>query len=313
MRSLLHPMLFAAALPLACASTQRPAAARPAARFVRVREGATLRTRPDDGAPGVTVAAGATLRQVHSRGDWVELETMPTSARQCAPVIAPPGGVRLRFFVRGADVGPVLAAPITLADPQGALAVQPGVAVRGASELVHAGLRLTMPSAPATAAEHPAPEVARPAPRAERLAPGTRAALPDGVTVEVTRDPTVYVLSRRATGDGARVVVATPCVRFEAVVADGAVLPALELDVEDRGDDPPGARWVLRRGARLRWSDGSPAGRAAATARLTDVGRATEGGRCFRVPLRVIGGPTGAAPLEVELCADAGDVTAATR
>ena len=309
----MRPLLLSlfAALPLACASAQRPApAVRPAHRFVRVHEGTTLRTRPDDQAPGVTVAAGATLRRVRARGDWVELETMPTSARQCAPSLAPPGGMRLRFFARSSSIAPVLAAPISLSGPQGSLSVQPGVALRGASGLDHAGLRLTLSAAPTTALEHPAPQPDRPVARAERLAPGTRVTLPEGATAEVTRDPPVYVLSRRATGEGARVVVATPCVRFEAVVADGAVLPALELEVDDRGDDPPGARWAVRRGARLRWADGSPAGRTGARARLTDEGRVVDGARCFRVPLRVLGGPSGAEPLEAEVCADEGDVSA---
>lgn len=310
MRPLLS-LLAAASLPLACASAQRPAVdARPAPRFVRVTEGTTLRTRADDAAPGVTVAAGATLRRVRARGDWLELETTALSARQCAPVLAPPGGMRLRFFARAASVGAVLATPLSSSGPQGSLSVQPGVASQGAS-LLHAGLRLTLASAPATVAEHSLPQVDRPDASAERLAPGTRATLPDGVTVEVTRDPPVYVRSRRSTGEGARVVVATPCVRFEALVPDAAVLPALELDVEDRGEEAPDARWIVRAGARLRWPDGSPAGRAAARVRLTDGGRATEGRRCFRVPLRVVGGPSGAAPIEAEVCADAGDVAEA--
>ncbi len=99
----MRPLLLSlfAALPLACASAPRPApAVRPAHRFVRVHEGTTLRTRPDDQAPGVTVAAGATLRRVRARGEWVELETTPASERQCAPSLAPPGGMRLRFFAR---------------------------------------------------------------------------------------------------------------------------------------------------------------------------------------------------------------------
>ncbi|MDB4932077.1 MAG: hypothetical protein JWM10_4561, partial [Myxococcaceae bacterium] len=39
----MRPLLLAALLPLACASAQRPAAVAPAARFVRVVEGTTLR------------------------------------------------------------------------------------------------------------------------------------------------------------------------------------------------------------------------------------------------------------------------------
>lgn len=311
MRALTH-LILAATLPLACASAQRPGPdARPAARLVRLTGGTTLRTRADDASPGVTVAAGATLRRVRSRGDWLELETMPGSSRQCAPVIAPPRGMRLRFFARASSIGPVLGAPLSLAGPQGALAVQPGVALHDGASLVHAGLRITLPTAPAPSMEHLPPQVARPAPRAERLRPGARASLPDGVTVEVTRDRPVYVLSRRTTGDGARVVVETPCVRFEAVVAEGAVLPVLDLEVEDRGEEPAGARWMVRADARLRWADGSPAGRTAAEVRLADEGRSVDGQRCFRVPLRVVGGPIGASPLEAEVCADAGDVTEA--
>ncbi len=304
-------LLLASALPLACASAPHPTAdARPAARLVRVADGTTLRTRADDQASGVIVAAGATLRRVRARAGWIELETMPASARQCAPVIAPPRGMRLRFFVRPASIAPVLADRLSLSGPSGALAVSPGVPGRG-SEVFPAGLRITLSTAPALALEHPAPQVARPTQSAERLAPGTRAALPDGATVEVTRDPPVYVLSRRATGEGARVLVAMPCARFEAVVAESAVLPALDLEIDDHGDDSPGARWVLRADARLRWTDGSPAGRSVAEVRLVDAGRATEGARCFRVPLRVLGGPSAAASLETEVCADAADITEA--
>ncbi|MBK6533099.1 MAG: hypothetical protein IPF99_26980 [Deltaproteobacteria bacterium] len=58
--------------------------------------------------------------------------------------------------------------------------MQPRVALRGVSGLDHAGLRLTLPAAPATALEHPAPQPDRPVARAERLAPGTRVTLPEG-------------------------------------------------------------------------------------------------------------------------------------
>lgn len=299
--------LLAPTLVLACASAQRPAPSQPAPRFLRVAEGTTLRTRADDSAPGVTVAGGSTFRRVRARGEWVEVETLAGS-RQCVPVLRTPRGMRLRFFVRASSVGPVLASSMSASGPQGSLAIEPGVAVREGAELVHAGLRLTLASAPTTAMDHPAPQTLRVPPSAERLAPGTRAVLPEGASVEVGRDVPVYVRSRRATGDGARVTVATPCVRFEAVVPEGAVLPALELDMEDRGDEPAGARWVVSAGARLRWADGSPAGRAATATRLTDEGRVSEGARCFRVPLRTVGGAPGVAPVETEVCAAETDV-----
>lgn len=302
--------VLASTLLLACASAQRPAPSQPAQRFVRVAEGTTLRTRADDGAPGVTVAGGATFRRVRARGEWVEVETL-ASGRQCVPVLRTPRGMRLRFFVRASSVAPVLASSVSVSGPQGSLAVEPGVAVASGAELVHAGLRLTLASAPATAMDHLAPQTLRVEPSAERLAPGTRATLPEGARVEVGRDVPVYVRTRRATGDGARVTVATPCVRFEAVVPEAAVLPAMELDMEDRGDEPAGARWVVRAGARLRWADGSPAGRATAAARLTDEGRASGGARCFRVPLRTVGGAPGAAALEAEVCAAEADVARA--
>jgi hypothetical protein len=299
-------LLLSSLLSLGCASSQRPVAQHPAPRFLRVAEGTTLRTRADDGAPGVTVAGGATFRRVRARGEWVEVETL-ASARQCVPVLRTPRGLRLRFFVRSTSVAPVLAEAMSASGPQGSLAVEPGVALRE-REIVHAGLRLTLASAPGAAMDHPAPQTSRVAASAERLAPGTRAALPEGASVEVGRDVPVYVRSRRATGEGARVTVATPCVRFEAVVPAEAVLPALELDVDERGDEPEGARWVVREGARLRWADGSPAGRAATAARLGDEGRSGGGARCFRVPMRVMGGAPNAAALETELCVDEADV-----
>lgn len=302
-------LLVASTLPLACASAQRPGPDRPAPRFLRVAEGTTLRTRADDGAPGVTVATGATFRRVRTRGDWVEVETL-ASARQCVPVLRTPRGMRLRFYVRASSVAPVLAAGVTASGPQGSLAIEPGVALRE-RELTHAGLRLTLASAPGAAMDHPAPQTQRITPSAERLAPGTRLTLPEGASAEVGRDVPVYVRSRRSTGEGARVTVATPCVRFEAVVPTEAVLPAMELDVDDRGDEPAGARWVVRDGARLRWADGSAAGRATNDARMTDEGRVSEGRRCFRVGLRVLGGPPGAAPVETEVCADEADVARA--
>ena len=296
-------LILSTTMVLACASTQ--VATRPTRRLVRVAEGTALHTRADDGSPSVTVASGATFRRVRARGEWVEVETL-ASTRQCVPTLRAPRGMRLRFFVRATSVAPVLAAGVSASGPQGSLTVEPGVALRE-RELTHAGLRLTLANAPASVMDHPAPRARRVSPSGERLAPGTRLTLPEGVSAEVGRDEPVYVRTRRETAEGARVTVATPCVRFEAVVPAAAVLPAVEIDVDDRGEGAAGARWVLRDGARLRWADGGAAGRATRGARLTDEGRVVEGRRCFRVELRVSGG----APVETEVCADEADLARA--
>lgn len=308
-------LLVTATLSAACASTQRPTAApRAPQRFVMVASGTTLHTRPDDAAPGPTLPTAATFRRVRERGDWVELETVADPTRQCAAALAPPDGLRVRLFTRNTSLAQVLSRPLRLTGPEGSLVVQPGVEVREGSrrtapaELVHAGIRLVLVLAPSVGRDHPAPAAERMISRAERLAPGTRAALPDGVALEVQRDTNVYVRSRRSTIEGTRVTLATPCVSVEAEVSERAVLPVMELDVEE-AETPAAPRWRLRRGARLRWPDGGNAGRAAGAVRITDEGHENAGARCFHVPLRVVGAAATAAPLDVELCADARDLT----
>jgi hypothetical protein len=300
------PCVLLAATLSACASQQAVATrARASQRYVLVKGGAMLRARPDEAAPGVAVASPSTFRRVRERGPWVEVETV--AAPQCNAVVAPPAGMRLRFYVRGADLGEVLSRPLTLTGPNGSLTALPGVAAHAgatAVELEHAGLRLTLAQAPSMGREHPASRAMRTSPRAERLAPGTSASLPDGVVAEVARDAAVYVSSRRASIEGARVAVVAPCVRFEGTVPERAVLPVIELDVDEaEGDAAP--RWTLRRGAALRWPDGAPAGRATAAVELSDEGRAVGDARCFRVPLRVEGaaGPA----LATEVCVAAAD------
>ena len=141
----------------ACAS-QQAVATRPRAapRYVLVGAGATLHARPDDASAGVTVANPSTFRRVRERGPWVEVETV--AAPQCNAVVAPPAGMRLRFYVRAAALGEVLSRPLTLAGPNGSLTALPGVAVHAGAapvELEHAGLRLALVLAPSVGREHP--------------------------------------------------------------------------------------------------------------------------------------------------------------
>ncbi len=311
------PIIAAATLSLACASQQTsPTRARPSQRFVVVSSGATLHARPDDASPSVTVPTSATFRRVRARGDWVEVETVADPSRQCAAALSPPAGMRVRLYVRASSLAQVLARPLRLSGPEGSLVVQPGVEAREGSrrtapvELVHAGIHLTLVLVPAIGRDHPAPAAERSITRAERLAPGTRATLPDGVALEVLRDTNVYVRARRSTVEGTRVTLATPCIAAEAEVPERAVLPVMELDV-DEAEAPSSTRWTLRRGARLRWADGSPAGHAAGLVRIADEGRESSGSRCFHVPMRVVGAAATAVVPDVELCADAVDVTRA--
>lgn len=312
-------LLALSLLSIACASTQRTATrARPPQRFVMVAATSPLYAHPDDAAPAVTVSTATTFRRVRARGEWIELETVSDPARQCAPSLAPPDGMRVRLFARASSLSQVLTRPLRLTGPEGTLVVQPGVEVRqGArrtapAELVHAGMRLTLVLSPAVGRDHPAPAAERSITRAERLAPGTRATLPEGVTLDVERDTNVYVRSRRSTVDGARVAVTSPCISLEAEVPERAVLPVMELDI-DEAEAPSGARWTLRRGARLRWPDGSNGGRAESAVHISDEGREASGSRCFHVPMRVVGAASTAPPLDVELCADARDLTAVSR
>ncbi len=311
--------LFIAALSVACASSQRaPARARPPQRFVMVAASSPLYAHPDDATPAVTVSTASTFRRVRARGEWVELETVTDPARQCAPALAPPEGMRVRLFARASSLAQVLTRPLRLTGPEGSLVVQPGVEVRPGSrrtapaELVHAGMHLTLVLSPAVGRDHPAPSAERAITRAERLAPGTRATLPEGVSLEVDRDTNVYVRARRSTVDGSRVTVASPCVSLESEVPERAVLPVMELDI-DEAETPAATRWTLRRGARLRWPDGSNGGRAESAVRLTDEGRETAGTRCFHVPMRVVGAASTTPPLDVELCADARDLAPVSR
>lgn len=216
---------------------------------------------------------------------------MADPSRQCAAALAPPDGLRVRFFVRASSLAQVLARPLRLNGPRGrswcnrASRCAQGFSRRTApAELVHAGIHLTLVLVPAIGLDHPAPAAERSITRAERLAPGTRATLPDGVVLDVSRDTNVYVRSRRSTIEGTRVTLATPCIAAEAEVPERAVLPVMELDI-DEAETPSAARWVLRRDARLRWPDGSPAGRAASRVRITDAGTGeTSGTRRFHVP-----------------------------
>ncbi len=269
--------------------------------YAVIAAGTPLRTRAEADAPSVMLPVAALFRRVRARGAWLEVETAARAERQCVPVIAPPEGMRLRFFVASDAVRPVTADDASARGPDGAWQVRTGVLADGNS-LVHAGLRITPGTMPPTRDAHPA---VRPQPvpaSGERLAPGTTMTLPDGARAEVLPGAVVPVRSRRAAAEGARVTVELPCARVEAVVPASAVLPVLDLDVEDR-DAPTPVQTEVGAGTALRWPDGSPAGRALGPASVPGEGRTVDDARCWRVALRVAGATPAVAPLETEVCA----------
>ena len=182
------------------------------------------------------------------------------------------------------------------------------LAARGL-EVNHAGLRVALRVAPAAARFFAEPSAERTVARAERLAPGTRAALPEGATATVTDEAPVLVLLRSPSVQGARVGIATPCVRFEGSVESRAVLPVLEMEFGDPSPAQP-PRWIIRAGARLHWPNRGPAGSTVSTVVLASEGRADGDARCFQVPLRVQGATVGTLPT-VEVCAAAADLRGA--
>ena len=127
------------------------------------------------------------------------------------------------------------------------------------------------------------------------------------LTLIVTAPP-VLVFLRSPTANGSRVVVATPCVRFEAVVPSSAVLPVLDMELPDHATARLPRR-IVRAGVALRWPDGAPAGRTTAAVPLSDDGRLVGAMRCVHIPLRVSDAPE--EPIETEVCADAQDVSEA--
>jgi hypothetical protein len=305
-------LLLALLLP-ACAASQRPSSARPPRRFVLVTEAAALRTAPDasGAALALTHPGPFAFRRVRTRGDVVELETVAAPERQCAAAIVPPAGMRLRFYTTTRALGQAVARPLHLSGPEGSLTVAVGAPVREAAdgvslEVAHAGLRVSLREAPAVARSFAEPHAETPVERAERLGPGTRALLPEGAAVTVGDDAPVLVFLRSPMLQGSRVVVATPCVRFEGTVPSSAVLPVLDMELGDasRARLP---RRVIRAGARLQWPGAGPAGRTVAAVAMADEGTAEGALRCFRVPLRVHGA-TVEPPPEVTVCAAAADV-----
>lgn len=310
------PRLALAALALAaCASPQRTAARAPR-RFALVQGAAALRASASADAPALALAYTGPLafRRVRLRGDLVELETVDAPERQCAPALAPPAGMRLRFFAPRSALGQAVARPLHVTGPEGSLTVAVGAPVREAPdgaglEVAHAGLRVALRDVPPVARFFAEPHAERPAERAERLAPGTRSLLPEGAVVTVGDDAQVLVFLRSPMMQGSRVVVAAPCVRFEGTVPSGAVLPVLEMELGD-ASRPRLPRRAIRAGARLRWPNRGPAGRAVSQVTLTDDGRVEGDARCFRVPLRVHGAVVEPPP-EVEVCAAHADVTEA--
>lgn len=301
----------------ACASSQHPTSSRTTRRFVLVADVAALRTSSPSVSSGPalpTVPHGPlAFRRVRTRGnDLVEVETVARPERQCAPTIVPPPGMRLRFVVPVRALGLAVVRPFHRTGPEGSLSIAIGTPVRedpatSALEVTHAGVRIVLHEAPTVARWFGEPHAEpRPA-RAERLAPGTRAVVPGG-SVRVEDTAQVPVLLRSSMQGGSRVVVATPCVRFEALVPHGAVLPVLDTEL---GDASPVRlpRWELRAGALLHWPDRSLAGRTVATVPLFDTGRLVGDLRCFRIPLQVQGTVLDPPP-ELDVCALSQDLTA---
>jgi hypothetical protein len=221
--------------------------------------------------------------------------------------------MRLRFFVRESSLVSVLTRPLTLRGPEGELSVRPGVVMQEGSrrtapvEIVHAGVRVRLVLPPAVGRDHPAPQADRAMMRAERLAPGTEARLPDGAVAEIERDANVYVYERRPSHDGSRATITTPCLRFEALVSDRAVLPVVDLDFDDH-TRPVAGHATLRSGARLFWSDGTPAGRTVTASSIVGATHAALGGRrCFSIALRAHNETPLATPSEIEICASEQD------
>lgn len=306
--------ILAALCVTACASSQRPRGARPPQRFTLV-SARSLRATPDGAEAPFALAYSGPLafRRVRARGEVIELETVSDPERQCAATLVPPSGMRLRFFAASQSIGRALVESLHLTGPEGSLTVAAGAPLRdgaggNGTEVAHAGLRVALRDAPAAARFFAEPQTERAVARAERLAPGTQSTLPAGATVTVTDEALVPVLLRRPSAQGARVVVATPCVRLEGTVEPRAVLPVLEMELGDAAPAQP-PRWVIRAGARLHWPNRGPAGHTVSTVALATEGREDGDARCFRVPLHVQGA-TVEAPPTVEVCAATADVRA---
>jgi hypothetical protein len=272
-------------------------------RFVLVTQGTVLRMRPDENAPGITLPVASPFRKVRTQGDWTEIETVQTPVAHCVSAWVPPTGMALRFHVHGPSFDRVLARPLQLSAPRSSLTLQPGIPVPRESSrtVVHEGLRVHLLLDPSFAYDYLEPHADRIIQRAERLAPGTQAQLPDGASFEVTRDTRVYVFNRHASGDGSHVSISTRCARIETSVPDGAVLPNLDLVFGDETTERMASRWTVRSGARLRWSDGSSAGRSVSDVALPGEGHTLLGDRCFDLSLTLFG-VTEAPPLSVSTC-----------
>lgn len=293
---------------LACACAASPRAGERAARgprYVVVRAGTSLRQRPDEGAPSVLVAAEAlAFRRASARGAWVELETVADVEAHCASALAVPEGLRVRLWARGDALLPVVASAQRAEGPEGSLVLGAGLAVDEGS--ARAGALVLRGVTADTASSYARAERGGVEPTGDRLASGAQVALPEGVIATVERGGPVYVRARRRAAGGERVSVEGRCVRVEGTVPAAQVLPAMEVETAAE-ESAPGARWVLRRGAQVRWGDGSPAGRASRAVTLDDDGAADGDRRCFAV--RVL--PRGAhEPLRWTLCAATADLRA---
>ncbi len=111
--------------------------------FVLVRAAAALHERPSDDSDFVVVGPSATspadlsappnlfaFRFVEQRGDWVAIDTLINEGEQCYPVLEQLRGMRIRFYVRTADLALVTRREVEVRLPEGGtLALTRGVAL----------------------------------------------------------------------------------------------------------------------------------------------------------------------------------------
>ncbi|MFO0627342.1 MAG: hypothetical protein U0325_17155 [Polyangiales bacterium] len=119
------PALFAA-----CASTPSAPAPARGTRFVLVPLSVTLRQRRRRRArrgvpPRGTSLEVAAFRRVRTRGEWVLVEPPARPERQCHPTLMVPAGMQLRFWVRAAELAPVLVRTVTRRGADGAPCARP--------------------------------------------------------------------------------------------------------------------------------------------------------------------------------------------
>lgn len=302
-----------------CASTQEPPRPPRASRYVLVPLSATLRQRPADDAPGVTLRPGGSplevmaFRRVRRRGGWVNVETLTRPERQCHPALAVPAGMRLRFWVREGDLAPALVRAVERRGDDGSsLRAQPGLRVvrEGATTRIalSPGTQLEVPLDPAEVGdEFREPRPARAEEPGERLTSDVNTAILGNGTLMTSRGAAaLYVTRRRAVGGGHLARVQVACAELEVVVPPRQVVPVMTIEMQDRGDAPRAEGdegVVIPAGARLRYADGALAGAAWSDVRVAAEARRIGAMPCYAVPLTVEG-VDGLRPARVEVCAE---------